>query len=141
MMLCALRQLLHEFLRLRKLNGAIQRAVVCGGLAFPEKHVVADGSGEQNGLLSHIAQLIVQSVESIVLHIHAVHQHLPGSRVIKAGNQADQRGLAAAGRADNGQRFALIHRKLIWLSSSSGRMGVAEADIPEFPPSRVLSLR
>ena len=127
----ALRQLIHKLLCLRKRNGALKVFAVASGSALAEEYVVAHRSREENGLLRDIAELIVERIEGIVLHVHAVDEHRALRRVVKAGDELDERCLAAAGRADDRERFAAVYLEINVRQRVSGGVGVAERNVSE----------
>mmetsp|Transcript_147522 Transcript_147522/g.209440 ORF Transcript_147522/g.209440 Transcript_147522/m.209440 type:complete len:612 (-) Transcript_147522:454-2289(-) len=63
--------------------------------------VVADGAGEKNRLLAHIADATPQGRDLEVCHVLAVHQHGPGVRVVEPLQQSHHRGLPRAGLTDH----------------------------------------
>ena len=128
----SLRVFVHEFRRLRKRERVLKRGAVLLSAAFAEEHVVADGAGEEHGLLRDIAEPVIQRVEGVIPDVDAVHKDLALRRVVEARDQTDQRGLAAAGRADDGQRLAVLHAEADMAQLVCRRMRIAEGDIPEF---------
>ena len=76
------------------------------GIRAAEGDVVADRAAEQGRLLQHDADLRAQALERHVAHVVAVDQHAPGGDVVEARDQVDDRGLAAAGGAEQGDRLA-----------------------------------
>src|SRR5699024_7035687 len=64
--------------------------------------VLADGAGEQVGLLGHQADGSAECGAGQLGHRDAVDQHLPVGRVVEPGHQVDQGGLAGSGGADDG---------------------------------------
>ena len=80
-----------------------QRVVQIGlsGVCVAPKEVAADRALEEHRLLRHDADAAAQLVLADVAHIHAVHQHAAARHVVKAGDEVDQRALAAARAADD----------------------------------------
>ena len=101
-------QFFHKFAGLGQVQRLPNVFVGIAAAAVAKQHVFPDVAGEKNGLLRHIADAVIQCVERIVFHIHPVYQDFALSGVVKPGRQADQRRLAAAGRADKGHRFSLL---------------------------------
>ena len=118
MVLRAVGELVDKLLRLRKLDGLRKALIVRRRFALAKVDIVADAAGEEHRLLRHVAELVVEGIERVVPDVHAVDKHLALCRVVKARNQAHERRLAAARRADDGKRLAPVHteadvRKLI----------------------------
>ena len=99
--------------------------------AGAEQHVAADVSGEQDGLLSYIADAVIQGVEGVVPNVHPVHQHSALRGIIEPGGQADQSGLAAAGGADKGHGLPPLGLEGDVLQDILVRGGIVEGDVPE----------
>ena len=130
--MCGLfRVFVHEFRSLRQGKRGLQRRVRLLGFALAEEDVVLDRAGEQNGLLRHIAELVVKRVERILAHVQPVYKDSASRRVVKARNEGGQRRLAAAGRADDGQRLALFYLEADMLQLIRSRARIAEGDIAE----------
>ena len=91
---------------LRRADDLLSRGV---GLAVGD--VLPDGRAEQHGILQHEADLIAQRLQRVAANVAAVDAHLSAQRVVEAGDEADQRGLAAAGRADERRRLARLDRR------------------------------
>lgn len=121
----------HEFRCLRQGKRGLQRRVRLFCCALPEKDIVFNRAGEQNGLLRHIAELVVKRVERILAHVQPVYKDSASRRVVKARNEGGQRRLAAAGRADDGQRLALFYLEADMLQLIRSRARIAEGDIAE----------
>ena len=98
--------------------------------ALAEEHVALYVAGEEHRLLRDIAHAVVERVEAVVPHIYAVDQHLASRSVVKARYEADQRRLAGARRADEGQRFTLVCLEADVLEHVAA-VGVVEAYVPE----------
>ena len=65
-----------------------------------EADVVEDGAAEEERLLRHDGQLLAQRALRDVAHVVAVDEDLARLRVVEAGEQLDDCGLAGAGGAD-----------------------------------------
>ena len=68
--------------------------------------VLADGAGEEEGLLFHDADLLAQVMAGIVLELHAVQVDCAAGVFVKARQQVDQGGLARTGGTQQGDRLA-----------------------------------
>ena len=93
--------------------------------------VVAHTTGKKNRLLRHIANLVAKRLLRVVLHIHAIHQHLTLAGVVKARDQVHHRALATASGADESDRFAALCREGDVLDDAVLRVWIAEADVFE----------
>ena len=124
-------QLVHKLGGLGQVQRLAHRAVGLFAPAVAKEHVVPHGAREEHRLLGHIAHPVIEGVEGVVLHVHAVHQHFALGGVVEAGGKADQRGLAAAGGADEGHRLALFDLEIDVLQHVLARRGVAEGDVAE----------
>ena len=62
--------------------------------------------GEDHCVLRHDADGAAQGMQIQILDVHAVEQDVAALRIVEAQHQLEQRGLAGAGRADDGDRFA-----------------------------------
>src|SRR5690625_4257202 len=84
--------------------GGVQRVpqLVITCLRVTEAQVLADGAGEQVGLLGHQADGSAECGAGQLGHRDAVDQHLPVGRVVEPGHQVDQGGLTGSGGADDG---------------------------------------
>jgi hypothetical protein len=65
-----------------------------------------DGAGEHPGVLEHHAEGTAHLVAGEVAVVDAVEQDAPGVDLVEAHEQVDDRGLARAGRSDDGDRLA-----------------------------------
>ena len=91
-----------------------------GGGRPTVRDVVVHGAAEEHGVLQHEADLAAEPLDREVAQIDAVDQDLAAGGVVKARDHADDRGLAAAGRADDPHELArldsgvnvLQHRRL-----------------------------
>ena len=68
----ALRIFSDKLRRLRQRERVAQGFVRLRHSALAEEHVVLHCPGEEDGLLRHIAEPVIERVERIVLHVHAV---------------------------------------------------------------------
>ncbi len=121
--------------------GAIGRGahLFVGGTRRAKRDVLADGVGEQEGLLRDESEVAAQLVHRQLADGLAVDQHHAGSGVVDAGNQADQRGLARAGRSDDGQAAAGGNLQIDVAQHRRG--AVAEVQAAEFDVARDLDVR
>ena len=69
---------------------------------------VPDRAGEQVRLLRDDAELVPVAGQVVVADVGAVDQDLPAGRVVEPGDELDQRGLARAGLADQGDGLARL---------------------------------
>src|SRR6266404_2439308 len=85
-------------------NGVLDGVAVDVGSA--EAHVGFDGAGEEEGVLKNDAEQAAQVLEIDFADVDAVEQDLAALNVIEAKKERDQRGLAGAGVADDGEGLA-----------------------------------
>jgi hypothetical protein len=92
----------------QELSGALARGAHVGALDFGAQHgVVEDGAPlEQIILLQHVADLAARAGDRL-----AVDQHVASGRLQDAGDQRQQRALAAAALPDDGDELAGRNRK------------------------------
>ena len=102
-----------------------------GDLCTAEFQVALDGAAEQNALLGHIAQQAVELLLRHLPHIDAIDGHAAAGDIIKAGDEVEQAGFAAAGGADDGCGLAGVCGKADVLQRVAVGTGEAEADILE----------
>ena len=76
------------------------------GLGPAVGDVVADGPGEQERLLGHVAELAAEGVQVERAQVVAVDAHAALVGVVEAGEQLHHGRLAGAGLADQGDRLA-----------------------------------
>ena len=105
----AIRQTQDELVRLRRARRLFDLRWSGGGTA--ERNVLADRAREQNRILKHDADLRAQRGELKRAHVRAVNRHAPGSWIVKARHETDQRGFAGAGCAEQRNNFAGIGDK------------------------------
>ena len=67
------------------------------------RDVLGDADGKEHGLLEHDGELPAKVVEPVVPQVHPVQQDLALGRIVEAREEADERGLARTGRADDPQ--------------------------------------
>src|SRR5439155_4694965 len=67
------------------------------------RDVLGDAGRKEHRVLKHHRELAAQVVELVIAQVDAVQQDLPRGRVVKAREQADQRGLAGPGRPDHSE--------------------------------------
>ena len=97
--------------------------------------VAADGVGEQEGILRHDAHLRAQGGQRPVACVDAVDEHMAHGWVVEAGDEADERGLARAGFAEDAELGAGGHGEVEVLEDRGlrvvreGEADVVEADV------------
>jgi hypothetical protein len=67
---------------------------------------VEDRVVEQDGFLGDEADVAAQAAQGEFAQVAAVDAHVPGHGIEEARQEVDQRGLAGAGAADEGDEFA-----------------------------------
>ena len=72
----------------------------------PKRDVVGERVGKQKGLLRHETDRTAQHRQRHVPHVDAVDEHGAGGRIVQTCKQADERGLAGSGDADEGDGLA-----------------------------------
>ena len=107
-----------EVARLGDLEGAPQLGVA--RLRLPEPQVARDRAAEQERRLRNEPDRAPQLFERLVAHVDAVDEHGAAGRVEEPRDEVEQRGLAAAGAADDRARLARL-RARSERSSSTGR--------------------
>ena len=124
-------QAAHELVHMAGL-GAFDHPLLADGLALVQavEQVLADRAVEQPGVLQNHAEVLTQIVAGDVARIHAVDGNRPALDLVEAHEQVDQRGLAGAGRADDGDRLAGLGLQRKILDQRFGRI-VAELDMVE----------
>ena len=80
---------------------------------------------EKPGALEHVADAPPERDRVGRPHVLAAHPHRASARVDQAVDQAQQRGLARAGRADNGEEFALAHVERNAVEHRRGGLAIA----------------
>ena len=76
-----------------------------GGVGTPVRDVVADGDGEQEGLVEDHADVGPQARQGEVAHVVAVDEDGALGDVVEAGHEPGHGRLAAAGPSDQGNRL------------------------------------
>ena len=111
------------------------------GRIAPVGDVFSDGRVEQEGVLRHHRYGTPQGRQRIVRERLAVQEDFPALRVVEAGDQVHERGLARPGRSDEGDAFPGLHRERD--VAQRGRVfvavmqaHVAERQLPERPVQR-----
>ena len=89
-----------EFVRLSGC-GSADDLLICG-TGGAEGDIFADGIGEEGGLLEDDADLGAEGVEGGAADVAAIDADETGGGVVKAGQEADDGGLAGAGGAEQG---------------------------------------
>ena len=109
--------------------------LLVAGVQAAVADVLADRAAEQVRGLEHDAQVALEPVQAAPAVVHAVQQDRPGGGFVEPAQQADDRGLAAAGEADQGDGLAgadgevevLQHRLAVLV----GKADVLEADLAD----------
>ena len=83
--------------------------LLVGGVGLAHDDVLPDGAGLQPGVLQHHAVGGAQAVARHVADVAALDADAAGIHVVKAHQQVDDGGLAAAGGADDGDALARLH--------------------------------
>ena len=81
------------------------------GVLIAPQQVGADGAAEELGLLHDHAHLAAQVLAGVVLHRVAKDLHAALGGIVKAGDEADEAGFAAARAADDADGLALFRRE------------------------------
>ena len=87
--------------------GGLQHFLV-GGVEASVADVLPHAAAEEVRRLQHHAELRLQPLQAALSVVDAVDPDLPRRRLVEAAEQAHDRGLAAAGRADQGDRLARV---------------------------------
>ena len=82
--------------------------VLFGGVGTPVGDVVADRPLEEPGVLQHHPDLGAQVLAPQPGDVDAVEGDAPGVEVVEPHDEVDQRGLAGAGRSDDGNRLTRL---------------------------------
>ena len=98
-----------------------------GGGAVGE--VVADGAGEQDGFLRNVANPVGQFGAGELGEVGVVEENPPLARHVKALDDLDQGGLAAAVAADEGVNAAGLDGDGYVVDGRVGVLGVGEGDV------------
>jgi hypothetical protein len=102
--------------------------------------VLGDAVAKQEALLENEADVAAQVVERQLAQVDAVQPDVTPSRVVEARDEAEQRALARAGRAEH--RHARSRLQLEAHVAEHRRAGrVLEADVVEAQPAREVSRR
>src|SRR6266852_8197215 len=109
-------------------------AVDAGGA---EADVGFDGAGEEKGILEDDAELAAQVLEIDFADVDAVEQDLAALNVVEAEKERDERGLAGAGVADDGESLAGLDAErdvaedpIVFAGIGNG--AIAEPDVAKF---------
>ena len=106
----ALRQAANEAVRMRGLCRGDDLLVRCVRLAHDD--ILADGAGLEPGVLQHHAVGRAQAAARQLADILAAHADAAAVHIVEAHEQIDDRRLAAAGRADDGNTLAGLRGKI-----------------------------
>ncbi len=93
-----------EVMRLGSLRGGFEFRVARFGLA--DAQVVGDRAVEQARILEHHGDVLAQRMQTDLADVDAIDADAPCARIVGAIEQAQRRGLARAGRADQRHRAA-----------------------------------
>jgi len=102
----------------------------------PEGDVVADRAAEKRGLLQHNADLAAQAGDGHIADVPPVDRDPPLGDVVEARDQVDDRGLAAAGRAQQSHRLARLRDKAHVVQDRLPALEVTEGHILKGHPPR-----
>src|SRR5579871_3272864 len=102
-----------------------------GRFAMAVGDVVAQGPGEQPGLLRHDADLAAQGVQADVARVYAVEQDATLRRIVEAGDQVYQRAFAGPAAPDDGDHLAGMDLEGDVLQNVRPIRAVAEGDVLE----------
>ena len=132
------RSLFVEFARQRRIDTLFKRCELFGksrlvkrrdngltvmlGVIIAVHHVFGDACGVYLEILEHDADLFAVCVKIIFAYVPAVHEDLPRGRVVKTHEQLDERRLARAVVADDGDLFAARERQRYIFKRLGGRM-------------------
>src|SRR5262249_20112014 len=122
-----------EVVQMRRRSGMDK--VRIAGVRARIAQVGGDRSVEQEGVLEHHAQLAGQRGAGDLAQVGAVEQDPAVLRVVKAGDQAGDRGLARAGRTNEGSELARLDgdRQVRHGGPGSTRIGEGDLVEPYFP--------
>ena len=76
------------------------------GIGFAHGDVLPDGACFQPGILKHHAHAVPQIVPAHIPGVDTVQQDFTALGIVKAHEKVDKGGLAAAGRADDGNSLS-----------------------------------
>ena len=94
--------------------------------------ILLDGAREEHVLLQHDGDLIAQAFKVVILDVYAADEHLALGRVVKTGNEVDQRGLGTARAAQNAHGLPRFDPEVDAGEGVTLRLfGILEADVPE----------
>ena len=126
-----LRQTKHQFVHPGCLSGGYDRDVNGSGFSpapnREARYVVPNRTGDQSGLLRHVADVASNPIAVPVCQIGAVKPHRAQIRREGSGGNTSQRGLASAARPDDPENLARghfeghaaeKHRPLTWRSDN-----------------------
>src|SRR5690606_10048590 len=129
----ALRHRSYEVLRLRHLERTPHLLFCCFRSSVAQ--VARHRACEEVRLLRDQTDTLPQRVRLVVTHIDAFDEHSPGSSVEQARDQVDERGLACAGRPDDGDGLTRTDGEAYVLEDSVRRPRIREADPRELDPA------
>ena len=106
--------------------------MIVGRVGIAPFQIVPNGALKQDALLRHQTNALVKRFHPVFLYVHPIQQHLSLFRIIKPGNQMNQRGFPGACAADDSN--CLPRRRLEADMLQSGFTGalIPNGYIPEF---------
>ena len=105
--------------------------LLVGRLRAAVADIFADRVGKEEHVLLQYADIAPQARLCDAAHVFAIHQHRAVRHLIKAGQQLAERGFAAAGGPDEGERFAGLQLQ-IDVAEHRDAVGVGEAHVAVF---------
>ena len=101
-----------------------------GRVGLAPAQVLGDRPGEERAVLQNHRHAVAQMLERVVPHVDAADAHRAAQRVVKARDQAHERGFALARAADHAYRLAALDMHCDMAQIPLLRVaGVAEADV------------
>ena len=119
-----------ELTCLGDIGGQLQFLIT--GVLIAVEQVGLDRTGEQVALLRYEADAVAQFVLAHLPDIHAINLDGAITHLVKARDQADDRGFARAGGANEGRGLARLGGESNVVQSVLFSARVMETDIPEF---------
>ena len=124
----------HEVVRVRRTRRGLDR--LRRRVRRPVGDVGGDRVVEEHGLLRHDADLRAQRRQRHVADVHAVDENRPARDVVEPRQQVDQRRLAGAAAADDGDHLAGLDVERHAAQDARLAVLVAEADVAELDRRR-----
>src|SRR5688572_20680368 len=85
-------------------GGTLDRRII--GIQPPVPQILANAAGEHDDVLEYEGDLFAQPAQTVPRDWLAIEPNLARRRIVEAGDQADERGLAGARGADQCDQFA-----------------------------------